>query len=115
MTTIVLQQWTRHDYLEYERRSDAKHEFVNGALFAMAGASRWHNLIVTNVSRELSLQLKGKTCEVYPNDMRVHIPDTSMYTYPDAVVVCGVPRFEDSVRDTLLNPTVLIEVLSPFD
>ncbi|GAK54368.1 hypothetical protein U14_05653 [Candidatus Moduliflexus flocculans] len=113
MTAQALPKWTQQDYLAYERRNEAKHEFVNGMLFAMAGASRWHNLIVTNVSRELSLQLKGKTCEVYPNDMRVHIPDTGLYTYSDAVVVCGVPRFEDAIRDTLLNPTVVIEVLSP--
>jgi Uma2 family endonuclease len=96
-----------------ERQSEVKHEYLRGTLFAMAGASRWHNLIVTNVARELSLQLKGKPCEVYPSDMRVRIQDTDLYTYPDIVVVCGTPRFEDTVRDTLLNPIVIIEVLSP--
>ncbi len=113
MSAHALQQFTSQDYLEFERRSDAKHEFVNGMIFDMAGASRSHNLIVTNIVSELRAQFKGRRCEVYPNDMRVHIPDTGLYTYPDAVVVCGTPRFADDMRDTLLNPTALFEVLSP--
>lgn len=112
MSAQALQQLTPQEYLELERRSETKHEFVNGEMFDMAGASRSHNLIVTNIVRELSLQLKGRRCEVYPNDMRVHIPDTGMYTYPDAVVACGTPRLTDDKRDTLLNPTALFEVLS---
>ena len=112
MSAQALQQLTPQEYLELERRSETKHEFVNGEMFDMAGASRSHNLIVTNIVRELSLQLKGRRCEVYPNDMRVHIPDTGMYTYPDAVVACGTPRMADDKRDTLLNPTALFEALS---
>ena len=113
MSARALQELTPQDYLEFERRSETKHEFVNGQLFDMAGASRSHNLIVTNIVSELRMQLKGRRCEVYPNDMRVHIPDTGMYTYPDAVVACGTPRFADDMRDTLLNPTALFEALSP--
>lgn len=112
MSAQALQQLTPQEYLELERRSETKHEFVNGEMFDMAGASRSHNLIVTNIVGELRLQLKGRRCEVYPNDMRVHIPDTGMYTYPDAVVACGTPRLTDDKRDTLLNPTALFEVLS---
>ena len=113
MSAQALQRLTPQDYLEFERRSDAKHEFLQGEMFDMAGASRSHNLIVTNLARELSLQLKGRRCEVYPNDMRVHIPESGLYAYPDAVVVCGTPRFADNARDTLLNPTALFEALSP--
>ena len=112
MSAQALQQLTPQEYLELERRSETKHEFVNGEMFDMAGASRSHNLIVTNIVGELRLQLKGRRCEVYPNDMRVHIPDTGMYTYPDAVVACGTPRLTDDKRDTLLSPTALFEVLS---
>jgi Uma2 family endonuclease len=80
----------------------------------MSGASREHNLIVTNLARELSLQSRGKPCEVYPNDMRVHIPATGLFTYPDVIVVCGKPLLkEDGYLDTLLNPTLIVEVLSP--
>ena len=113
MSAYPLQQLTPQDYLAFERRSETKHEFVNGEVFDMVGASRSHNLIIANVVGELRAQLKERRCEVYPNDMRVHIPRTGLYTYPDAVVVCGTPQFEDDRRDTLLNPTVIVEVLSP--
>jgi Uma2 family endonuclease len=98
--------------LSIERRAEIKSEYLNGEIFAMVGASREHNLIVANLTRELSQQLKGKPCELYPNDMRVRIPATGLYTYPDVVVVCGEPSFEDEHVDTLLNPTLIIEVLS---
>jgi Uma2 family endonuclease len=78
----------------------------------MTGASRRHNLISVNISAELRQQLKGRTCEAYASDMRVRIPSKRMYTYPDVVVVCEEPQFEDDYLDTLLNPTVIIEVLS---
>jgi Uma2 family endonuclease len=79
----------------------------------MSGASREHILITGNVLRDLSLQLMSKPCEVYSNDMRVKVSPTGMYTYPDVVSVCGQPSFEDNQLDTLTNPTVIIEVLSP--
>ena len=113
MSAETITNLSPQEYLRLERQSDVKHEYVQGTLVAMAGASRWHNLVVTNVIRELSIQLKSRSCEVYPGDMRVRIQGTGFYTYPDAVVVCGTPRFEDAVGDTLLNPTVIIEVLSP--
>jgi len=71
-----------------------------------------HHLIVTNVLRELSLQLKGRPCTTYPSDMRVKVSPTGLYTYPDITVVCGEARFEDNQQDTLLNPTLIVEVLS---
>lgn len=99
-------------YLEAERRAETKSEYLNGQIFAMTGASRAHNLVVTNLVGELRTQLRGRPCEVYPSDMRVRVTETGLYTYPDVTVVCGEPRLEDEHADTLLNPTLLIEVLS---
>ena len=100
------------EYLAIERAAETRSEYFDGEMFAMVGASREHNLIVINLSRELSQQLKGKPCEAYANDMRVRIPSTGLYTYPDVVVVCSEPIFEDEHVDTLLNPTLIVEVLS---
>lgn len=105
---------TPDEYLAAERKAETKSEYYDGEAFLMTGASRGHNLIVTNLVRELSSQLRGKPCEVYPNDMRVHIPATGLYTYPDVIVVCGKPQLkEDGHLDTLLNPTLIVEALSP--
>jgi Uma2 family endonuclease len=103
---------TPEEYLALERQAQCKSEYYAGEIFAMAGASRWHNLIVTNVLRELSLQLKGRPCTTYPSDMRVKISPAGLYTYPDVTVVCGAAQFEDTQQDTLLNPTLIVEVLS---
>jgi Uma2 family endonuclease len=105
--------YTPEEYLELERAAVYKSEYVNGRIYAMSGASREHNLIAFNLSAEIRTQLKSRPCEAYGSDMRVHIPDTTMYTYPDMSIVCGEPQFADSHVDTLLNPTVLMEVLSP--
>ncbi len=104
---------TPEEYLAIERRSETRNEYLDGEMVAMTGGSRNHNLIVMNIGRELSLQLKKRPCEVYASDQRVRIPATGLYTYPDVVVVCAEPRFEDEELETLLNPTLLIEVLSP--
>jgi Uma2 family endonuclease len=103
---------TPDEYLAIERRNEYKSEYVDGEMVAMTGASRRHNLIAVNISRDISQQLRGRPCESYSGDMRVRIPTTRAYMYPDVVVVCGDPQFEDDYVDTLLNPTVLIEVLS---
>ncbi len=103
---------TATEYLAIERRAETRSEYLDGEMFGMSGASRRHNLIKGNTERELSLQLKTRPCEVYSSNQRVHVPATGLYTYPDVVVVCGEPRFEDDQFDTLLNPTLLIEVLS---
>ncbi|MDI6793593.1 MAG: Uma2 family endonuclease [bacterium] len=100
------------EYLAIERNAEHKSEYFDGEIFAMAGAGKRHNLIVTNIVRELSLQMKGRPCEVYSNDMRVKVSSTGLYTYPDVVVMCGTSQLEDDQQDTLLNPTVIIEVLS---
>jgi Uma2 family endonuclease len=105
---------TPEAYLAFERAQlDAKHEFLDGDIIAMAGASRQHNRIVTNLVVSLGSQLRGRPCDVYSSDMRVKILTTGLYTYPDVIAMCHDPQFEDEALDTLLNPSVIIEVLSP--
>ena len=104
--------YTAAEYLALERRATYKSEYVGGHIIAMSGASRRHNLIAANISRELSSQLRGRPCESYISDMRVRVSETGLYTYPDVVAVCGDIRFADEQTDTLLNPTVIVEVLS---
>lgn len=106
-------RYTPEQYIELERKAPYKNEFINGQIYAMSGASRAHNLITGNTHREVSSQLRGRSCEAYVNDMRVKVAATGLYTYPDVAVVCGEIRFDDAQKDTLLSPTVLIEVLSP--
>lgn len=103
---------TAQDYLAWERRQETRHEYLNGQIFAMTGASRAHNVLCGNLLATLHSHLRGKPCEVYANDMRVKVSETGMYTYPDLVAACGEPRFEDQAVDTLLNPILIIEILS---
>ena len=113
MSSLPKPRFTPEEYLALERPAEYRSEYFNGEIFAMAGASREHNLIAGNVSRELGNQLKGRPCETYQTDMRVRVSAMGLYTYPDVVVVCGEPQFENDSVDTLLNPTLLVEVLSP--
>ena len=106
-------RFTPQEYLALERKSETRNEYYNGEIFAMAGASREHNLTVANLLRDIGNQLEDRPCETYMNDMRVWIEATGLYTYPDVVVVCGEPRFQNREVDTLLNPAVIVEVLSP--
>jgi len=103
---------TPGEYLELERKSQIRSEYIAGHIYAMSGASRRHNLIALNFAREISFQMRGRECEAYVVDMRVKVSPTGMYTYPDIVAVCGESRFEDAHTDTLLNPQVIVEVLS---
>lgn len=105
---------TPAEYLAVERQNEYKSEYIDGGMVAMTGASRRHNIITFNIAGILNSQLRGRPCEGYVSDMRVKIASRReyAYTYPDAVIVCGEPQFEDGHLDTLLNPTVLIEVLS---
>ena len=103
---------TPEKYLALERQAEFKSEYFAGEMYAMAGASRQHNLIVSNLIRILGNQLLEQNCNVYPSDMRVKISKIDKYTYPDIVVACGEEEFEDNEGDTLINPVVIIEVLS---
>ena len=104
---------TPEEYLTLERQAETKSEYWQGEVYALAGASRRHNLVAFNLAATLGVQLKSRPCEAYTSDMRVKVARADHYSYPDVTVVCGQAEFEDRSEDTLLNPTVLIEVLSP--
>lgn len=113
MSTIPKSRLTAEQYLAIERAAQFRSEFFRGEIFAMVGASRKHNLITVNVASELHRQFKDRKCEVYQSDMRVKVNATGLYTYPDVVATCDEPHFEDDHVDTLVNPKVIVEVLSP--
>jgi Uma2 family endonuclease len=113
MSAIPKTKISPEEYLVLERNSPEKNEFYRGEIFAMAGAGNNHNIIIGNIIGEMHAFLKGKGCTVYPSDMRLHIPENSLYTYPDVMVVCGPKQFLDEKKDTLLNPSIIVEVLSP--
>lgn len=113
MTAQPKRSITEQEYIEFERASTTKHEYYDGHIYAMTGASRVHNLIAGNTLAALHGQLRRKPCQIFPSDMRVKIRQTGLYTYPDLVIICGEPQFTDDALDTLLNPLVLIEILSP--
>jgi Uma2 family endonuclease len=104
---------TPEEYLEIERQAEYKSEYWQGEMFAMSGAAEPHNLLVPNITVQIHPQLRGRDCRIYSNDMRVSVSATGLYTYPDIVVVCGAPQLLDARRDTLLNPALIVEVLSP--
>jgi len=104
---------TPEEYLEIERKAEWKSEFYNGRMFAMAGGSARHSLITGNAMTALNLALEDQPSTVGANDLRVNMSQEGLYTYPDATVVCGDIKLADSKMDTLLNPTVIVEVLSP--
>ncbi len=100
------------EYLELERGSEVRHEYIDGEIYEMAGANKPHNRISVNVVRLLDNQLLERDCNIYGSDMRVKITSTGKYTYPDVVAVCGEEIFEDETEDSLLNPMLIVEVLS---
>ena len=103
---------TTEEYLKFERVSEIRHEYYDGEIFAMTGAKVNHNRIGSNINRFLGNQLADRSCDVFLSDMRVKIQRVDKYTYPDVVVVCGDLELEDEKFDTLLNPVVIIEILS---
>ena len=103
---------TQQDYLDQERQAETKSEYWNGEIYAMAGASPRHTLIAANIIISLGSRLKGRPCTVHTGDLRVSIAQTGLHTYPDVVIVCGQPVYEDRQKDTLLNPAIVVEVLS---
>lgn len=114
MSTLAAQtSLTPAEYIEVERKAVTKSEYLSGQIVAMSGASNAHNIITMNTANQLYNQLFDRDYLVYASDMRVWVHAPVSYFYPDITVVCGKPRFEDDVFDTLLNPTVVVEVLSP--
>jgi Uma2 family endonuclease len=113
MSVVLKPRYTPEQYLDIERAADYKSEYFDGEIFAMAGASEEHNTITFNLSGALVPQLRGTGCRGYAGDMRVKVDASGLYTYPDVVVVCGERHFTDDHLDTLTNPTLIVEVLSP--
>ena len=112
-SAAVQSHLTPEEYLALERKATIKSEYLDGQMYAMSGASREHNIVCGNIFVALHLQFQERTCEIYSSEMRVKVSAAGLYTYPDVLVVCEEPRFEDATVDTLLNPTALFEVLSP--
>jgi Uma2 family endonuclease len=113
MATLTKTYITPEQYLEIERKAEFKSEYYQGEMFAMAGARWTHNRLVANLIASLHQQLRSRPCQTLPSDMRVQVEATGTYTHPDVSVVCGEPQFLDETRDTLLNPSLIVEVLSP--
>ena len=99
-------------FLEWERKSDAKHEYASGMIISMAGASPEHNLILSNIIAIAGTFLKGKSCNIYPSDLRIYVPSRESYFYPDASIICGALDLSDEIKDTVKNPLVIFEILS---
>lgn len=104
---------TAEEYLEFEKKSLEKHEFFEGEVFAMADAGARHNVIFSNTFVGFGTQLKGKSCRPYGSDLRIHIPENSLFTYPDISMICGEITPSEKDKDTAVLPTVLVEILSP--
>ncbi len=105
--------YTIAEYLQMEKASEVKHEFFRGEIFAMAGAGRRHNVVSKNIQGRLFIALDGKPCQPYGSDMRIHIPENTLFTYPDISVICGEITASPADEDTAILPVVLIEILSP--
>jgi Uma2 family endonuclease len=112
MSTAPKRLLSPQEYLALERQAETRSEYYRGEIFAMAGASWEHTLIKDNLARKAGDQLEGGSCRVLTSDLRVKVDATGLYTYPSIVIVCDKPQFEDKVMDTLLNPRVVVEVLS---
>jgi Uma2 family endonuclease len=113
MTTQTITYVTPDEYLAAERLSDYRSEYLDGGVYPMTGASLNHIKVVSNVTAELVFQLKGRPCSVLSNEMKVRLPDSRKFFYPDVTVYCDSPQFHDDRTDTILNPGLVIEVLSP--
>ena len=112
MSSVAKRCYTVEEYLDFEVSSHDKHEFFQGEIFAMTGGSSNHNRIAFNIGAQLDRQLEGRPCQPFASDTRVKVVATGLYTYPDVTVACD-PQFEVARLETLLNPKVLVEVLSP--
>ena len=112
MSTVPKTFVTPEEYLELERKAEYKSEYYNGEIFAMSGASRRHNAIAMHLYGIMDRHLRARKCQGYPSDMRVLAPD-GLYTYPDLSATCEEPRYADTYLDTLVNPTLIVEILSP--
>ncbi|MFI5128930.1 MAG: Uma2 family endonuclease [Chitinophagales bacterium] len=106
-------KFTVEEYLEYENTSEKKHEYYQEEIFAMSGAKVIHNIIAGNILGWLNQKLKGKSCRAFHSDQRIHIPQNTLFTYPDISIVCGQIITKDNDDWNILNPSVIFEILSP--
>lgn len=113
MAQPAIKYLSEKEYLAFERESLDKHEYYKGEVFAMSGASFKHNLIESNLRLALGTFLKAKRCREFGSNLRIHIPSNTLYTYPDIVVICDEPAFVDDEFDTITNPSIIFEILSP--
>ena len=113
MATVIKPKISVADYFVSDAKSEYKIEYFDGEIFMMAGASARHNLISAGLSFALFSRIRARGCFIFPGDMRLMAEEDSSYTYPDLIIVCGRPRYADTVPETLLNPTVIVEILSP--
>ncbi len=104
---------TYEDYLSLEARSELKHEFFDGHIYAMSGGTFEHARLAGTLSREIGNALRGRPCNVYSSDLRIRVKATGLATYPDLSVVCGKPQSDETDPHTLVNPILLVEILSP--
>jgi len=112
MASVPKYYLSPEEYLALERAAEFKSEYLDGVVYALAGASKRHNLIVANIIITLGGQLKGRPCRVYPSDLKVRVPNSKGLFYPDVSVVCGDDEFADDEQDVILNPTLIVEVSS---
>src|SRR5919206_4091804 len=112
MSSLPSYYLSPEEYLAIERKAEYKSEYFDGVVYAMAGGSERHNLIAANIIIALGVQLRDRPCRVYPSDLKVRVPNSRKFFYPDVSVVCGETQFADEERDVVLNPIVVVEVLS---
>jgi Uma2 family endonuclease len=113
MSTLPKTFVTPEEYLELERKAEYKSEYCNGEIFAMSGASRKHDVIAMQLHMLVAQHLRGKKCRSHTSDMRVLVASSGLYTYPDLSATCDEPQYADAHVDTLLNPTLVVEIVSP--
>ena len=113
MSALTKPELSVLEYLAIERRAEFKSEYFKGEMFAMAGASPTHNFIRENLSVELGMRLKGGSCRALSADQRIKIERTGLFTYPDLLIFCGIPVYDEDDPYSLLNPVAIIKVLSP--
>jgi Uma2 family endonuclease len=113
MSSLPTARLTTEAFLELERAAEEKHEYWHGEVFAMADGSPAHSLVISNIQIALGMRLAGKRCYVFNSDLQVIVRAGELVTYPDITVLCDKPRYSDDRKDTLSNPTLVVEVLSP--
>lgn len=113
MSAVQQPRMTAAEYLEWERASDTRHEFFDGEIVDFAGSSLNHARIVVNIATELHDQTRSKDCELFTTEIRLRVGHAKAYTYPDIMIICEKPRVADDQKDTVLNPAIIMEVLSP--